>query len=356
MTLDQYRIIFDRSAAAIMLVNAQEQIISWNKFAENMLGMQEEDLELRPVSSLYPSTEWARIRAMDIRSKGQQDHLETRMIRKNGKEIDVDISITVLKDENNQVTGSIGIIRDISDRKIAERDLLAAHRMKVDFLAMVSHELRTPLTAIKGSIGIIVDGATGELNEEQKDFMNTAQRNVDRLEILINNVLDYQRLESGGIEFKLLPGDINDIAVLVKNDMELLAQKKGLALHIYQASQLPSVLIDKERFKRAIKNLVDNAIKFTDKGQVDIVTSIEGNQVCLAIKDTGIGIKPEDREHLFERFSQVSAGHGRQTGSLGLGLVIARKIISHHGGDIWIQSSFGQGTTFSVYLPIHKGT
>jgi len=236
-----------------------------------------------------------------------------------------------------------------------DNELRSAARAKEEFLAMVSHELRTPLTAIKGSLGIMLEGATGEFNEEQKDFLLTAQRNTDRLEMLINNVLDYQRLEGGSYEFKLVPGDVNQVVVRVKADMDLLAQKKGLSLVIIKAGDLPAVMMDQERLKRAVRNLVDNAIKFTIKGEISLITSFEQGQVFIRVKDTGIGIKPEDKPKLFERFFQVSSGSGRSTGSLGLGLVIARKIIDAHQGDITVESEPGVGSTFSICLPVQKG-
>ncbi len=348
---EQYKIIFENSAAAIMLTDDQQKIISWNRFTEDMLGMGEDDLYQRAVASLYPKDEWERLQLLKVSDKGKQDHFETKMIKKNGQTIDVDVSITVIKDETGKVTGSVGVVRDISERKVIQRELLDAHRMKGDFLAMVSHELRTPLTAIKGSIGIVLDGSTGDVNEEQKDFLTTAQRNTDRLEILINNVLDYQRLEAGAIEFKLVPDDVNTIVDLAKAEMDLLASKKNLSIRVEKTADLPRVMIDRERFKRAIRNLVDNAIKFTEQGEIVLSTGLELKQVSISVKDTGIGIKPEDRSTIFDRFSQVSAGHGRQTGSLGLGLVTARKIVSAHHGDIWIQSEFGKGSTFTILLP-----
>ena len=351
---DQYRIIFERSPVAIRVADSNERITSFNVFAERLLGMDEVELLGKDVASLYPSEEWQRIRALNIRAIGHRDHFETKRLRKDASVVDVDLSVTVIKDDAGKLLESIAIIHDITQRKITEREVLAAARSKGEFLAMVSHELRTPLTAVKGSLGIMLEGATGEFNEEQKDFLVTAQRNAERLELLISNVLDYQRLEAGTYEFKLTSGNANDIVDMVRADMELAVQKKKLALIITKADSLPQVSMDQERLRRAVRNLVDNAIKFTEKGQVAISTALELNQVAIHVKDTGIGIKPEDKDKLFERFSQISSGHGRQTGSLGLGLVIARKIVSAHHGDIWIQSKLGEGSQFSIYLPVLK--
>ena len=350
-----YRVIFERLPVAIIITDSDEKVVFFNGFAERLLGLDEAALIGREMHGFFSLEEWDRVNALKSRETAQHDSIETRMQRQGALFVDVELSLTVVKDSQGAVVESIVIIHDISERKAIENEVLAQGQAKGDFLAMVSHELRTPLTAIKGSLGIMIEGATGEFNEEQKDFLVTAQRNADRLEILINNVLDYQRLEAGMYEFKFAATNVNDLIETVKSDMELLAQKKNLKLTLKKASDLPSVMLDAERIKRALRNLVDNAIKFTEKGEISITSAFELGQVVVHVKDTGIGIKPEDKDKLFERFSQVSSGHGRNTGSLGLGLVIARKIVSAHHGDIWIESKPGEGSTFSIFLPVPKG-
>ena len=354
MSQEQYRIIFECSPVAIMVVDANQRIVFANSFTERLLGLDEASLLSIDVSGLFSPEGWERICALMVYANGPQEYFDTKMKHKNGSFIDVEISLILVKDDHGSMAEFIVIAQDIGPQKAAENEVLAAARSKGEFLAMVSHELRTPLTAIKGSLGIMIEGATGELNEEQKDFLVTAQRNAERLEMLINNVLDYQRLEAGMYEFKLVSGDVNQVVELVVTDMELLAQKKNLKLVLAKADQLPTVMIDGERLKRAIRNLVDNAIKFTSNGEISIITSFEFGQVVIHVKDTGIGIKPEEKEKLFERFFQASSGHGRHTGSLGLGLAIARRIVSAHNGDIWVQSTPGQGSTFSICLPLKE--
>jgi signal transduction histidine kinase len=328
-----------------MVLDADGRFIAFNGFAEGMTGFDEASLLNKEASGLFSKEACS----------SQQDHFETKMKRCDDSFIDVELSIMRVLDSQGSTVESIMIARDISRQKIIEKEALAASRSKGEFLAMVSHELRTPLTAIKGSLGIMLEGATGEFNEEQKDFLLTAQRNTDRLEILINNVLDYQRLEGGSYQFKLVPGEVNQVIDQVKTDMELLAQKKNLKLGVLKADPLPLVMMDQERLKRAVRNLVDNAIKFTAQGEIFMSTSFEQGQVIIRVKDTGIGIKPEDKHKLFEQFFQVSSGPGRSTGSLGLGLVIARRIVNAHHGDIEVQSADGVGSTFSICLPAQKG-
>ena len=355
VSLEMYRVIFGRLPVAIIVADDNDKVVFFNAFAERLLGIDEAVLLGREMRSFYSLGEWDRVNALKGREIGQHDPIETKMLKPDGSFVDVELSVTVVKDNQGATVESILIIHDISERKTIENEALAAGHTKGEFLAMVSHELRTPLTAIKGSLGLMLEGATGEFNEEQKDFLVTAQRNADRLEILINNVLDYQRLEAGMYEFKFSFADVNGLLETVRMDMELLAEKKNLKLSLIKSEGLPAVMVDAERLKRAVRNLVDNAIKFTEKGEVSISSSFEMGQVAIHVKDTGIGIKPEDKEKLLERFSQLSSGHGRQTGSLGLGLVIARKIVSAHRGDIWIESKPGVGSTFSIFLPVSKG-
>jgi PAS domain S-box-containing protein len=208
---EKYRMIFENSAVAITLVDKQERLISWNKFTEGLLGMGRDDLYLKPVCSLYPAHEWERIRARDIRQKGMQHHMETAMVKKDGTLIDVDISLSVLKDSNGETTGSIGIIRDITERKKAEEKLKETMELKSQFISTVFHELRTPLAAMKEGLGIVLDGLAGRINKKQKKFLGIAKRNADRLGDLINDVPDFQRLEEGKTKPEIQSHDIDEL-------------------------------------------------------------------------------------------------------------------------------------------------
>ena len=175
---EKYRTIFQNSAVAITLADEWERIISWNKFTEGLLGMDYEDLYLKPLQSLYPPGEWERIRNFHVRDKGMQHHLETKMSTKDGRVIDVNISLSVLKNENDETTGSIGVITDITERKRAEQKLKETMELKSQFISTVSHELRTPMAAMKEAIEIVLDEIVGQINDKQKKFLDIAKRNV----------------------------------------------------------------------------------------------------------------------------------------------------------------------------------
>ena len=208
---ERYRTIFENSAVAIMMADDQERLISWNKFTEQLLGMTKDDLHLKPVRSLYPEDAWDKIRTHEVRQKGIQHHLETQMLKKNGEVIEVDVSLSVLKDPDGHITGSIGVIRDITDRKEADKKVKEAMDLKSQFISTVSHELRTPLTIIKEDIALIMDGAAGRVKSKQKEILEIAQRNIDRLARLINDVLDFQKLQSGRAKFNMQNNNINNV-------------------------------------------------------------------------------------------------------------------------------------------------
>ncbi len=241
-------------------------------------------------------------------------------------------------------------------RKEAEAKEREALNIKSEFTSMVSHELRTPLTVIKESVGIVEDGSVGAINAEQRDFLETARRNVDRLARLINSVLDYQKLEAGHMEFKMTPNDINAVIRESQQGFELFAKTKGLHLEMKLAEGLPPVLFDKDKIMQVLLNLMNNAVKFTEKGSIRIETSKEGDEaVRVSVADQGIGIKKEDMAKLFVSFSQISSGSTRKTGGTGLGLAISKRIVENHQGQMGVESVFGHGSTFYFILPISKG-
>ncbi|MHC4131987.1 MAG: PAS domain-containing sensor histidine kinase [Planctomycetota bacterium] len=494
----KYRTIFENSAVAITLVDEQERLISWNKFTELLLGMDKNDLYLKPIKTLYPSKEWQKIRDYNVRQKGMQHHLETKVIKKDGKTVEVDISLSVLKDSEGNPTGSIGVIRDITQRKKAQKILKreqrnlevifdvapvgmllidenfivrrannvvqklfqrdytqiigqqggaalgciycvktndsytcapnckkcifketienvfakgesvheiefqprlkvgnkelapwfcfsaepaiiddskyvvaavsditarkeAGHKLKEtmeiksQFISTVSHELRTPLAAIREGVGILLDGLAGRINKKQKKFLAITKRNAERLNSLINDVLDFQKIESGKIRLDLQNNDIGQVVEEVHETMAIAAEKSKVNLLVEMNQNLPQARFDRNMMIQVLTNLVGNAIKFTpENGYVCIKvqsTSTE-TELVLTVKDTGIGIPKEDLPKIFERFYQVKRP-GKEIKGTGLGLAIVNKIITMHGGRIEVESEQYRGTTFRVFLPIN---
>jgi len=264
----------------------------------------------------------------------------------------LEVSTSPIFDANNEVIGSVHIVKDISERKKTEEALKEAAELKSHFTSMVSHELRTPLAAIKESISIVMEEAAGPLNDEQKDFLDMSKRNVDRLARLINEVLDYQKLESGKFEFHIQENDMNEIIKEVESTMIHVAKNKGLDIELNLDNNLPKIKCDRDKIVQVLANLINNAVKFTEIGKITIISEKSDNAIEVKIKDTGIGIKNEDLPRLFRAFEQLEKGKDRKTGSTGLGLAISREIIERHRGKIWAESEPGKGSVFHVVLPI----
>ena len=619
----RYRTIFDNSAVAIMMVDREQRLVSWNKFTEELLGMTEADLLGRSVRSLYPDAEWQRIRTLSVRQKGMQHHLETQMYRQGGDPIDVDISLSVLKDSDGVATGSIGVVRDITerrrmeqalrqseerfrqvvenarewiwevdaaglytyaspiierilgykpeeilgkkhfydffhpddaallkaqafeifsrndvftefqtrnlhkdgrvvfllrsgvpildangrligyrgadadvtertriheildrkqknleaifdaapvgmllvneqmtvvranetirhlsgkdyreiigkepcealgcvycahasdcrqisgaddecslktmiqlslesdkpirgleirpafndngemvepwllvsvepvnidsgrhvvvaidditDRRRAEEELTEAAEMKSQFVSTISHELRTPLTSINEAVTIMLSGEAGRVNKDQAHFLGIAKRNIERLGRLINDVLDFQRLDAGKMTFNMQEGALDRVVEEAYHTMLPFAGKRGVHLSAEIDPHLPPVAFDSDRIVQVVTNLLSNAIKFTPEGgEIRLSVGRRDERLLIKVSDTGMGIPREALPRIFERFYRVHRP-GKEIKGTGLGLAIVSKIVAAHGGRIDVESEPNKGTTFTVSLPI----
>ena len=247
-------------------------------------------------------------------------------------------------------------LHNITERKEAEEKIKKAMEIKSEFISMASHELRTPLTAIKEGVRLVIQEQTGKLNDEQKEFLGIVKRNVERLARLINDILDFQKLESGKMDVDMQKNDVNEIVKEIKETMTPLSSEKGLNLIIELDDSIPIIKFDKDKITQVLTNIVNNAIKFTEQGSVTISTTKGDNDniIQVSVSDTGPGIKNEDLPKLFHEFEQLAGGNERKTGGSGLGLAISRKIIKKHNATIWAESEPGKGTTFHFVLPIKE--
>ena len=241
--------------------------------------------------------------------------------------------------------------RRVEEDRISTAELKIATDIKSKFTSMVSHELRSPLGAIKEGINLVLEGLAGNINDEQRELLDTAKRNTDRLGRLINNVLDFQKMKSGKMTFDIRENDINEAVLEVNKAMSLLAKEKGLDLVVDADDSIPKVRVDKDKIIQVLTNLVGNAIKYTEKGNITIGTKQEDNTVHVIVRDTGMGIKAEDMEKLFQVFEQLDSTRNKKRGSTGLGLAISKEIILAHKGKIWAESEVGKGSAFHFTIP-----
>jgi PAS domain S-box-containing protein len=263
------------------------------------------------------------------------------------------------------------LINDVTERKVYEESLIKTseeHKrlddLKSEFISIASHELRTPLTSIKNAVDIMVKGKAGAITNDQEKFLSMAQRNIDRLSALINDMLDISKIESGKMEYQYIQMDIRKITGHVINTLQSLANKKSIKLNLNISPNLPVIYGDVSKIEEVLINLVGNSIKFTpDKGAVTInvhqkeapadMPEEAAGCVEISVADTGVGIPEEHRKHLFEKFYQASNSLARQDqGGTGLGLAISKGIIEGHKGKIWYESAEGYGSTFHFTLPV----
>ena len=232
------------------------------------------------------------------------------------------------------------------------RQLEVASQHKSQFLANMSHELRTPLNAILGYTELIADGAYGEPSEKMLEALKRLEVNGKHLLGLINDVLDLSKIEAGQLELELSDYSLEDIAKVVRTTLEPLAADKKLAFKVETPARSPPGHGDGRRLTQVLINLVGNAIKFTDAGEVAIKIEANNGAFYVSVRDTGPGISAADQAKLFQEFQQADNAITKKKGGTGLGLAISKRIIEMHGGRIWVESQPGQGSTFAFTLPI----
>ena len=234
----------------------------------------------------------------------------------------------------------------------SSRELQKANRLKSEFLASMSHELRTPLNAIMGYAALLADRIYGDVNERQEEGLRRIHVSAQHLLALINDILDLAKIEAGKMPLHLAPVSVSLVVAEISQQVEPTVRRKKLSFSTDLPSDLPVMISDETKIKQVLLNLLSNAVKFTNVGGVVVRVRIEGIIVRVDIEDTGIGIRPEDMEAIWEDFRQVDQSRTREFGGTGLGLSITRKLIQALGGSVRVESEYGRGSTFSVALPL----
>ena len=239
--------------------------------------------------------------------------------------------------------------RALSDQNKRLREL---DRLKDEFLSLVSHELRTPLTSIRGYLDLVLQGEAGEINAEQRRFLEAVERNSGRLQRLVGDLLFVAQADAGRLSLERARVDLSELAAHCVEESAPAATEKSVSL-VLLAEPVPSLVGDRGRLAQVLDNLVSNALKFTPEGgTVQVRTRAEGDSVVLEVEDTGIGIPAADQARLFERFFRSAVAEDQAIPGTGLGLAIVKAIVEAHSGEIAISSREGLGTTFRVALPL----
>ncbi|MDD3268274.1 MAG: response regulator [Syntrophomonadaceae bacterium] len=363
---EKFRAITSSALDGIILVNSQGHIAFWNTAAEHIFGYSSQEvlghglLELLAPAGYYDEYQYElHILKTSEKLRLAGKPIEVTGLHKNGLEVPIELTISPFELEGEIFFS--WIVRDITERKQTEQELNeareaaeVANRAKGEFLANISHEIRTPMTGIISMTELLLD--TG-LNSQQLEFATTIFDAGQHLLKVINDILDYAKFESGVMiienkNFELLPF-INNLTRIISPE----AAKKHLTFNTQLDPKIPSHLsCDPLRLRQILLNLLTNAIKFTDEGQVSLQVSmmgknVSGSKIRFAVADTGKGISPDDQKKLFQPFVQVDASITRRHGGSGLGLAISKRLVEAMGGTIGLGSTTGRGSTFWLVLP-----
>jgi len=253
---------------------------------------------------------------------------------------------TPMRDNGNRLLGAVTILEDITH-------LREIDRLKSEFIATASHELRTPLTSVQMGVHLLLEGALGELTDNQNEVLQACRQDCERLDKLMRDLLDLSKIEAGESQPQLATVSARDLLTTAVKELRPQVEAKGLALSVDAPVELPRVSVDRLQIERVISNLVINALRHTKHGQIKISAEQRDNHVAVSVSDTGSGIPTEYLPHIFDKFVQVPDA---STGGAGLGLTISKSIVEAHGGQISVQSQIGRGTTFTFTLPLAAGS
>jgi PAS domain S-box-containing protein len=349
------------SADAIIGATLAGIITEWNPAAERLFGYPAQEIIGQSLLLLVPPERRAEAEAILGRARRGESVAAAESVRwtKAGRRIEVSLTVSPIWDDAGTIVATSAIVRDISDRKLLERQLRTALeaaqagiRTRTLFLAMMSHELRTPLQAVLGYADFLLNGPPGSLTPAQREDIGAIRQGAGRMVTLIDQLLDLSRMEAGRLELAAEPVVLETILDQVRQDVAPQVIANALAFSIHLPPALPPVRGDALRVRQILLNLVGNAVKFTEAGAVTITAHRAAGGVTVVVRDTGIGISAEALPHIFEEFRQVDSRPTRRYGGAGLGLAIAKKLAEQMGGRLSVESTLGAGSTFALWLPV----
>jgi signal transduction histidine kinase/CheY-like chemotaxis protein len=339
--------ILESIADGVIVFNSEDKAIVANPAISHLLTVPNDQIIDRSI---------AEIMGQHVSQANQSlvlDMLKDKAVNRPPMKLDWDektlsISLAPLQSFVDGSTGTVAVFRDFT--REAEID-----QMKSDFVSIASHELRTPLTSIKGYLDLVIHGSAGKINPKQEEFLHIAKNNTERLHLLVKDLLDVSRIESGKIDLDVqlisIHAIINTAVRTVRNQFE----ERNLSLEVDLPADLPNVFGDPNRITQILINLLSNAYKYTQEGGATVRARLTGNAVQIDIADTGLGISAEDQEKLFTRFFRAGDSAVRQQSGTGLGLNITKSLVEMHGGETWITSKLNKGTTASFTMPLPAG-
>ncbi|MGM0602736.1 MAG: PAS domain-containing sensor histidine kinase [Bacillota bacterium] len=363
---ERYRGVFDHAPLALMVTDIENNILDWNKTAEKIFGWKKEEVLNKDFTIIIPDDLQEEITEFTQKLfQGGRTHNINKNVCRDGKEIICEWDTAVIRDENNEILEFISIAQDITkkleaEKKIeAQKEELKYNEIRTRFFANVSHELKTPLNLIFSTLQVInfYRKQDSQLEEDKKldKYLNLIKQNGYRLLRVVNNLIDITRI--GAESFKINRGNY-DIVFVVKSIVESVSDfisDRDRKLTFKTDIDSKVIACDPFNIERIMLNLLSNAVKFTEMGD-EITVSIKKkkDKIIISVRDTGIGIKKDEQQIIFEQFRQIDKGFNRQKEGSGIGLSLVKSIVEMHGGKISVDSEFGKYSQFSFSLPLVK--
>jgi len=340
-------------AEGLLVVDEEGKVVLMNPAAEKLLGVKPSEKMGKYVSEGLGNAHVVSMAQGNLKEESGEQQVQLLGMNDETKRV-LKASTAVIENENGQTVGMVSVLSDITRQKELEE-------MKSKFVANVSHELRTPLVAIQKSLSVILEQQVGEINEQQANFLSIARRNIERLSRLINDLLDVSRLEAGQMNLRPAPFPVAGIVNHVISTVETWVRDKNITIKTEYPLEELEIEADADRITQVVTNLIGNAIKFTpENGTITVAVSTGsgdktipgGDYVQIGVRDTGIGISPEDQERIFQKFVQVSLMKPAGVASTGLGLTITKELVELHSGRIWVESEPEKGSFFLFRIPL----
>lgn len=336
----------------VFAVNLHGEIIIFNKIAEKIVGFKREQILnqkyiqiLQFYNSKTKENYGAFINKVILEGKDITLPSDTVLVTSEKAEIPVAVNSSPIKNKKGIIVGGIVVFRDISHEKEIEE-------IRTDLISIASHQLRTPLSEIKGLISILFDNIAGELNPKQKEYLKLLGVANERMINLVNDLLNISRIEQGRIQLNFREVNLGVLANEVYQSLKIRADEHKQNFTLTVDPNVPQVIVDQEKTKEIISNLMENALKYThDKGTISSRVTVNGTGVWVLVKDNGVGVPKNRQKDLFQKFSRIENPLSSLTTGTGLGLYAVKQLVEKQKGQIWFQSEEGKGSTFGFVFP-----